>query len=67
MKRYFMKGTGDEIQFGDIIELDLTKETDGDTVKHRHLEVEFLPEIVDYLVEEDIIEVKEFKFEPSMN
>ena len=67
MKRYFMKGTGDEIQFGDIIKLDLTKETSRGTVKHRHLEVEFLPGIVDYLVEEDVIEVKEFMEEPSMN
>ena len=65
MKKYFMKGTEDEVQFGEIIELDLTKRTDRGTMKHQHLEVEFCPEIVDYLVEEEIIEVKEFKEEPA--
>lgn len=64
MKKYFMKETENEVQFGDIIQLDLTKRTDKGKIKHHHLEVEFQPGIVDYLIEEGIIEVKEFKEEP---
>lgn len=57
-KKYFMKGTDDELQFNDIIELDFVGEEDGVT-KHSHLEIEFLPELVDQLLEEEIIEVQE--------
>ena len=64
MKKYFMKGTEDEVQFGDMIQLDFTKHTENGKVKHQHLECEFVPGIVDYLLEEEIIEEKEFKEEP---
>ena len=57
-KKYFMKGTDDELQFGDIIELDLVGEEDGVT-KHSHVELEFLPEFVDELLEDEVIEEKE--------
>ena len=57
-KKYFMKGTDDELQFNDIIELDFVGEEDGVT-KHSHLEIEFLPELVDQLLEEEVIEVRE--------
>ena len=56
MKKYFMKGTDDELQFGDVIELDFVGEEDGKT-KHTHLEVEFMPEVVDDLLEQEVIEV----------
>lgn len=59
-KKYFMKGTDDEIEFGDMIELDFTKEKKGKTVFH-HLECKFIPELVDILLENDVIEVKEDK------
>lgn len=64
MKKYFMKGTNDEVQFGDVIQLDLTKNENG-KLKHKHFECEFQPGIADYLVEEDVIEVKEFKEQPA--
>ena len=57
MKKYFMKGTQDEVQFGDMLELDFTKDTKNGTI-HRHLETKFIPELVDILVEEGVIEVK---------
>ena len=60
MKKYFMKGTEDELQFGDVIELDFVGEEDGVT-KHTHLECKFLPELVDELLKEDIVEVRETK------
>ena len=62
MKKYFMKGTDDELQFGDVIELDLVGNEDGVT-KHTHLECKFCPELVDELLKEDIIEVKKTKDE----
>lgn len=58
MKKYFMKGTEDELQFGDMIELDFTKDTE-DGVKHCHMECKFLEELVPMLLENDIIEVVE--------
>ena len=58
MKKYFMKGTEDELQFGDVIELDMVGKEDGKT-RHTHLEVEFMPELVEELLKEDIIEEQE--------
>lgn len=58
MKKYFMKGTEDELQFGDMIELNLVKEEDGRKV-HSHLECKFIPELIDMLLENDVIEVVE--------
>ena len=60
MKKYFMKGTDDELQFGDMIELDFVGEEDG-VKKHTHLEVKFLPEYVDELLEEEVIEEREME------
>ena len=51
-----MKGTEDELQFGDMIELNLVKEEDGHKV-HSHLECKFIPELIDMLLENDVIEV----------
>ena len=60
MKKYFMNGTEDELSYGDMIELDFIGEEDGVT-KHSHLECKFVPELVDELLKEDIIEVREVK------
>lgn len=61
MKKYFMKGTEDELQFGDMIELDLTEDLPNGKVRHHHLECKFIPELVPLLLEEEIIEVVEEK------
>lgn len=58
MKKYFMKGTDDEIQFGDMIELDLTKDLPDGKVQHHHLECKFIPELVPLLLEEGVVEEK---------
>ena len=55
MDKYYLKETGEEIQFGDILELDLT-ETKGNKEIHKHVECKFHPILVDALLEQDIIE-----------
>ena len=65
MKKYFMKGTEDEIQFGDELELDLTKEMENGHTKHHHLECKFIPDLIPLLLENDIIEVQECDDEPG--
>ena len=58
MKKYFLTGTDDELQFGEMIELDFTK--DGKHgVTHHHLECKFIPELVDMLLDNEIIEDEE--------
>lgn len=56
MKKYFMKGTEDEVQFGDMIELDLTEDMENGHVRHHHLDCKFIPDLVPLLLEQDIIE-----------
>ena len=63
MKKYFMAGTDDELQFGDMIELDFVREMKNGRVKHQHMEVKFIPELVDILLENEVIEEKEDKDE----
>lgn len=57
-----MKNTEDELQFGDMIELDFTRDVDGG-IKHHHMECKFLPELIPLLLEDDIIEEKEIEEE----
>jgi hypothetical protein len=45
MKKYFLKGTGEELEFGDEIQLEM--------------ECKFHPDIADMLIEDGIIEEKE--------
>lgn len=56
MKKYFMKGSDKELQFGDMIEVDLTKNLPDGSVKYHHLECKFMPDLVDILLGNDIIE-----------
>ena len=56
MKKYFMKGTEDEVQFGDMIELDLTEDMENGHVRHHHLDCKFIPDLVPLLLEQDIVE-----------
>lgn len=65
MKKYFMKGTDDELQFGDVIELDFVGEEDG-VRKHSHFEVEFKPEYIEELLEEEVIEEREGEEEDDL-
>ena len=59
MKKYFFKSTGGEIQFGDRIQLDFTKELSNGRFKHHSMDCTFIPELVDLLLEQDVIEVQE--------
>lgn len=64
MKKYFMKNTEDEIQFGDMIELDFTRDTECGVV-HHHMECRFLPELIPILLEDEAIEEREVEDEES--
>lgn len=58
MKKYFMSGTDDEVKFGDIIDLDFTKELEDKKV-HKRINCEFIPELVPLFLEEGVVEEKE--------
>lgn len=60
-----MKGTEDELQFGDMIELNFTKDLPDGGVSHHHLECKFIPELVPMLLEDGIIEEHLVKTETS--
>lgn len=74
MKKYFLQETAEELEFGDMIVLDLSHDMENGHTKHHHLECKFMPELVPILLEEGIIkeeEVKEdkpldFQDDPSM-
>lgn len=53
--KYFIKNTGEELEFGDVLELDLTKDHKDGTVEHRHMECRFMPELVADLIDQDVI------------
>ncbi|WP_308395835.1 hypothetical protein [Prevotella sp.] len=61
MKKYFMKDSGEELKFGDMIELDFTKDTSDGHTCHHHLECKFIPGLIPMLLEQGIIEEKEFE------
>lgn len=63
MKKYFMKDSGEELKFGDMIELDFTKDTKNGHICHHHLECKFIPGLIPMLLEQEIIEEKKFKDE----
>lgn len=59
MKKYFMQETAEELEFGDMIVLDLSHDMQNGHTKHHHLECKFMPELVPILLEEGIIKEKE--------
>lgn len=61
MKKYFMKDSGEELKFGDMIELDFTKDTNDGHTCHHYLECKFIPGLIPMLLEQGIIEEKEFE------
>lgn len=54
-----MQETAEELEFGDMIVLDLSHDMEDGHTKHHHLECKFMPELVPILLEEGIIEEKE--------
>lgn len=65
MKKFFINGTNDQLVFGDTLELDLTHEGDGNTVK-QHVSCKFVPEIADLLLESGVIEEREVEEEEQL-
>lgn len=60
MKKYFIAETDEELEFGDVIELDLTKETKHGT-HCVESEVTFSPDILPLLLEIGAVEEKDEK------
>jgi hypothetical protein len=58
MKIYFMKGTDEQVQFGEFINVHQVEEEDGGVV-HKAFCGKFDPSVVDFLLEKEIIEEKE--------
>ena len=54
MKKYYLVESGEEVKFGETLVLELTKESENSTI-HKHMEVKFIPELVDILLEQGII------------
>lgn len=59
MKKYFLKDSNEELKFGDIIELDFTKDTEDGHTRHHHLECKFIPDLIPLLLKQEIIIEKE--------
>lgn len=62
-----MQKTAEELKFGDMIVLDLSKEMENGHTKHHHLECKFIPELVPILLEEGVIKEEEVKDEKSLD
>lgn len=56
-----MQETAEELEFGDMIVLDLSEDMKNGHTKHHHLECKFIPELVPILLEEGVIVEKEIK------
>lgn len=54
-----MKGSDEEVQFGDTIEMDFTKNMPNGKVKHYHIDCEFIKELLPVFLENDVIEERE--------
>lgn len=61
MKKYFLKNSNEELKFGDIIELDFTKDTEDGHTRHHHLECKFIPDLIPLLLKQGIIIEKEIE------
>lgn len=59
MKKYFLKDSNEELKFGDIIELDFTKDMKNGNTRHHHLECKFIPDLIPLLLKQEIIIEKE--------
>ena len=62
-----MQETAEELEFGDMIVLDLSEDMKNGHTKHHHLECKFMPELVPILLEEGIIEEKEVEEEKPLD
>lgn len=62
-----MQETAEELKFGDMIVLDLSRDMENGHTKHYHLECKFIPELVPILLEEGVIVEKEVKDEKPLD
>lgn len=65
MTKYFMKGTDDEVQFGEEIKVVKTENTKTGK-KHSTLQCVFTPEIAEFLIAKKVIEAHEVE-DPEEN
>lgn len=62
-----MQETAEELEFGDMIVLDLSHDMENGHTEHHHLECKFMPELVPLLLEEGVIVEKEVKEETPLD
>lgn len=62
-----MQETAEELEFGDMIVLDLSEDMKNGHTKHHHLECKFIPELVPILLEEGVIVEKEVEEEKPLD
>lgn len=62
-----MQETAEELEFGDMIVLDLSHDMENGHTKHHHLECKFMPELVPIFLEEGVIVEKEVKDEKPLD
>lgn len=58
-----MSGTDDKLNFGDMVELDFTKDMLNGNTAHHHMECKFLPPMIPLLLELGAIEEREVEEE----
>lgn len=59
MKKYILKNTNEEVNFGDIIELLLIKDNPDGTKKYKVKTIKFSEELIPLLLEEGVLDVKD--------
>jgi hypothetical protein len=59
MKKYFLKDSEKELEFGDSITADFTTEMKNGHTKHHHLDCVFIPELIPMLLETGMIREEE--------
>lgn len=65
MKKYFVKGTDEEVQFGDVVDLEWTRHN-GKRLEIHRSQQEFVPELVDILLKKGILEEREVEEEEDI-
>jgi len=59
MKKYFLRGTGEEVKIGDIVALDLEGTGENGEKVFEHLEVKATPAMLSLLIDEGTVEEKD--------
>lgn len=67
MTKYFLKGTEEELQLGDTLQLVLIKEAEDNHVKQCHLDCEFSSDLIPMLMEFGVIEMRDVEEKKTLD